>query len=116
MPATLKTASMTELVVSLARREVHILEVMKEKRNVLIENRKRRRKEDRKLRNLLRIQEAPGILRCKHREKTLPHLKIFTTGSAQVGTDRLAGRTRLENVEVEERGERAGKRSQRSGE
>lgn len=95
---------------------MHILEVMKEKGNVLIENRKRRRKDDRKLRNLLRIQEALVILRCKHREKTLPQLKIFTTGLAQVETDRLAGRTRLENVEAEERGERAGKRFQRSGE
>lgn len=103
-------------MVSLATREVHILEVMREKGNVLIENRKRRRREDRKLRNLLRIQEAPVISRRKHREKTPPQLKIFTTGLAQVGTDRLAGRTRLENVEAEERGERAGKRSQRSGE
>lgn len=102
-------------MVSLATREVHILEAMKEKGNVLIENRKRRRREDRKLRKLLRIREAPGILRCKHREKTLPQPRIFTTGLAPVGTDRPAGRTRLENVEAEERGERAGKRSQRSG-
>lgn len=89
---------------------------MKEKEKVQTENRKRRGKDDRKLKDLMRIQEAVVILRCKRTEKTLPRQKIFTIELAQVEMERLIGRSSLGNVEAEERGVRAGRRSQKSGE
>lgn len=118
MAATLQLALTTKVIVSLATRELHMLEVMKGKEKVQTGNRKRRRKDDRNLRDLLRTREAVVILRSGHREKILPRQKIFTIESAQVETSGVGsiGRSSLGNVEAEERGVRAGKRSLRSGE
>lgn len=107
---------MTKLIISVATRELHILEAVKEKEKVQTENRKRRRKDDRKLKDFLTILEAVVILMCKHREKTLPQQKIFTMELAQVETAMLIGRSSLGNVGAEERGVGAEKRSQKSGE
>lgn len=60
---------------------------------------------------------AGVTLRCKHREKTLPQQRSFTTGLARGGIEEMvAGRSSLGRVEAEGRGVRAGRSFQRSGE
>lgn len=94
-----------------------MLEVTKGKEKAWTENRRRRRKGDRKMRDLMNSSRAGVTLRYKYREKTLPQQRSFTTGLAQGGIEeRVAGRSSLGRVGAEGRGVRAGKRFQRSGE
>lgn len=87
-----------------------MLEEMKGREKAQTENRRRRRKDGRKRRDLM------NTLRCKYREKALPLQRSFTTGLAQGGIEsRGAGRSSLERVVAEVRRVRAGKRFPKSG-
>lgn len=93
-----------------------MLEEMKGREKAQTENRRRRRKDGKKRRDLTNSLKAGVILRCKYREKALPLLRSFTTGLAQGGIEeRGAGRSSLERVVAEVRRVRAGKRFPKNG-
>lgn len=116
MQAISQSALMTHLTVGLAERAPLMLEVMKGTEKALTVNRRRRRKGDRKRRDLMNSSRARVTLSCKNREKIVPQQRSFTTGLVQGGIEeRVAGRSSLGRVEVEGRGVKAGKKFQMSG-
>ena len=94
-----------------------MLEATKGREMDQTENRGKRRKGDRRMKVLLKTSKAGVNLRCKHREKTLLQPRSFTTGLVQGGIkEKVAGKSNLGRVEAEERGVRAGRSFQKSGE
>lgn len=105
---------MTHLTVGLSERALRMLEATKGREMVQTENKRKRRKGDRKMRDLTNTPRAGVTLRCRHKEKTQ---RSSTTGLAQGGIEeKVAGRSSLERVEAVGRRVRAGRRFQRSGE
>lgn len=94
-----------------------MLEVMKGREMDRTENRRRRRKGDRKMKDLMNTLKAGVTLRCKYREKMLHKQRSSTTGLAQGGIKEIvAGKSILGRVVEGGRDQRAGRSFQKNGE
>ena len=94
-----------------------MLEAMKGREKVQTENRRGKRKDDRRMRDLMNSPRSGLTLKCKHREKTIHQQRSSTAGLAQGGIkEMLAGRSSLGRVEAGGRRVRVGKSFRKSGE